>query len=81
MTTALFRNVGTLLSGDIDRPIVDATSVLVTDGRISAIGAGGPADVEIDVRGATLAPGLWDSHIHPYFGEYSPRQDIALKCA
>lgn len=75
MTSTLFRNVGALLSGDINTPVLDATSVLVQDGRISAIGTSAPADVDIDVRGATLAPGLWDSHIHPYFGEYSPRQD------
>lgn len=75
MTTTLFRNIGLLLSGDIASPVLNTTSVLVTDGRISALGAAGPADVDIDVRGATLSPGLWDSHIHPYFGEYSPRQD------
>lgn len=75
MTTTLFRNVGTLLSGDLANAVLSADSVLVAGDRISAIGASGPADIEVDVRGATLAPGLWDSHIHPYFGEYSPRQE------
>ena len=77
MTTTLFRNIGTLLSGDIAKPVLEADSVVVTDTKITAIGGAPPAsvDIDIDVRGATLAPGLWDSHIHPYFGEYSPRQD------
>ena len=75
MTTTLFRNIGTLLSGDITSPVMAAGSVVVKDGRISALGANGPADIDIDVRGATVAPGLWDSHVHPYFGEYSPRQE------
>jgi enamidase len=77
VTKTLFRNVGTLLSGDIAAPTLTADSVLVTDGIITAVGASSrtDVDVDVDVRGATLAPGLWDSHIHPYFGEYSPRQD------
>ena len=72
----LFRNIGTLLSGDLAEPILSASSVLVEDGVISEIGTEPDADVVIDVHGATLAPGLWDSHFHPYFGDYSPRQKI-----
>ncbi|HEV8469272.1 MAG TPA: amidohydrolase family protein [Candidatus Limnocylindria bacterium] len=75
MTTVLFRNIGTLLSGDLAAPVLDAASLLIEDGLVRAIGTAGVADVEVDVRGATVAPGLWDSHIHPYFGEYAPRQD------
>jgi enamidase len=70
----LFRNVGTLLSGDLDQPLLDASSVLVADGVIRAIGLEAGAETVIDVHGATLAPGFWDSHFHPYFGDYSPRQ-------
>ena len=76
MTSVLFHDIGTLLSGDLAQPILDATSVYVEDGQITEIGgAARSAEIDIDVRGATLAPGLWDSHIHPYFGEYSPRQE------
>ena len=76
MSSFLLRNIGTLLSGDLAQPILDASTVYVEDGRIAEVG-GAPrsVDIDVDVRGATLAPGLWDSHIHPYFGEYSPRQD------
>jgi enamidase len=75
VTSVLFRNIGTLLSGDLALPILDASSLLIEDGLVRTIGAVGTADIEVDVRGATVAPGLWDSHIHPYFGEYTPRQE------
>jgi imidazolonepropionase-like amidohydrolase len=52
---------------------VPNTSVLIDDGRIREIRSDGgvPAATGatvIDLRGATLMPGLWDVHIHPdYF--------------
>src|SRR6185369_15029799 len=44
-------------------------AVLIADGKVAAIGAGGsikaPAGVTvIDGRGKTILPGLWDSHQH-----------------
>ena len=72
----LIRNIGTLLSGDLAEPILGASSVLVDDGVIRAIGTEPDAATVIDLHGATLAPGLWDSHFHPYFGDYSPRQRV-----
>ncbi len=44
-------------------------AVLIADGKIAAVGAGGsikaPAGaVVVDGRGKTLTPGLWDSHQH-----------------
>lgn len=74
------RNVGLLLSGDIDRPILDADTVVVDDGRIVAIGRAadcdtGGAKTTIDARGTALAPGLIDSHVHPVFGDWTPRQN------
>ena len=32
------RNIGLLLSGDLDRPILDADTIVVDDGRITAVG-------------------------------------------
>jgi enamidase len=66
-----------LVSGDVREPLLTATSVYIEDGRIAAIGEERDADVVIDARGASMAPGLWDSHHHPYFGDYSPRQEAA----
>jgi enamidase len=76
----VIRNVGLMLSGDIERPLLDADTVVVEDGLIAAIGRAGDCDTEgarrvIDARGTALAPGLIDSHCHPVFGDWTPRQN------
>ncbi|HEY0832413.1 MAG TPA: amidohydrolase family protein [Azospirillum sp.] len=73
------RNVGLMLSGDLDRPVLDADAVVAMDGRIVAVGRLQDLDTEgaatvIDARGTCLAPGLIDSHVHPVFGDWTPRQ-------
>lgn len=68
--------VGTMLSGDIDRPVLEADALLIEDGRIAAIGEAGDFDGQaptLNVCGATIAPGLIDNHIHPVLGDYTPR--------
>ena len=72
----LIRNVGLLVSGDIDRPLLDADAVLIDDGRIAAVGCrlDAAADTVIDARGTAVMPGLIDSHVHPVFGDFTPRQ-------
>jgi enamidase len=73
----LIRNLGTVATGDIDSPLADADSILVSDGRIEAVGRGlddGGVDQVIDARGSTAVPGLIDSHAHPVFGDFTPRQ-------
>jgi enamidase len=72
-------NIGTLLSGALDRPLLDADTIVAVDGRISAVGLAkdvdaDQADVVVDAKGTTLAPGLIDSHVHPVFGDWTPRQ-------
>ena len=72
----LIRNIGTLVSGDIARPILDADSILIRDGRIAAVGRGLDDDAQtvVDAHGTTVLPGLIDSHVHPVFGDFTPRQ-------
>ena len=75
----VIRNIGLLLSGDIDRPLLDADTVVVRDGLIAAVGREADCDTDqatqvIDARGTCLAPGLIDSHVHPVFGDWTPRQ-------
>ena len=72
----LIRNIGTLVSGDIRRPLLDADSIRIEDGRIAAVGKGleDGADTVIDAKGSTVIPGLIDSHCHPVFGDFTPRQ-------
>jgi enamidase len=76
----VIRNVGLMLSGDIDRPILDADTVVVQDGLIVAVGRAADCDTDlaltvVDAMGAALAPGLIDSHVHPVFGDWTPRQN------
>jgi enamidase len=76
----VIRNIALLLSGDINRPILDANTVVIEAGRITAVGREADCDLEhahttIDARGTTLAPGLIDSHVHPVVGEWTPRQN------
>ncbi len=77
--TVGFVNVGAVATGDLTAPGLEAESVLVADRRIAAIGAGSAtgaarADVVVDCRGATVIPGLIDSHCHVVLGDYTPRQ-------
>jgi enamidase len=76
----VIRNIGILLSGDLGQPILDADTIVAVDGKIAAIGKAKEVDAEkativIDAKGTTLAPGLIDSHVHPVFGDWTPRQN------
>lgn len=74
-------NVGLMLSGNVDRPILDADAILIENGLIGAVGrsadmpspAGG--DTVIDAQGCALTPGLIDNHMHPVAGDWTPRQN------
>ena len=76
----VIRGIGLLLSGKLEAPILDADTVVAEDGRITAVGRAaevdtGDARVEIDAQGCALCPGLIDSHVHPVFGDWTPRQN------
>ncbi len=76
----VIKNIGLLLSGDIANPILDADTIIAIDGKIAAIGKEKDCDTTaattlIDAKGTTLAPGLIDSHVHPVFGDWTPRQN------
>ena len=72
----LIRNIGQIVSGDIAKPLLDGDSIVAADGKIVAVGRGldDDADTVIDARGSTVVPGLIDSHCHPVFGDFTPRQ-------
>lgn len=75
-------NASDVLTGELGEPVAeDADTVLCDGGTISAVGvredlAGelSEAALTLDVRGATIAPGLIDSHCHVVLGDYTPRQ-------
>lgn len=75
-------NIGTIVSGDVDAPLIAGNTVVVRDGLIAYVGdaANAPPPVEgevvVDAGGATLIPGLIDNHMHPVSGDFSPRQRV-----
>ena len=76
----VIKNIGLMLSGDLDRPILEADTIVVQDGLITAVGRAadcdvGEPDVLIDARQTCVCPGLIDSHVHPVFGDWTPRQN------
>ncbi|CAG1000098.1 enamidase [Burkholderiales bacterium] len=76
----VIRNIGLLLSGDIDRPILDADTIVAQGGRIVAVGREPDCDTSrpdlvVDAKATCVAPGLIDSHVHPVFGDWTPRQN------
>jgi enamidase len=76
----VIRNIGLLLSGDLEKPILDADTVVSVDGRITAVGRGKDIDTAgagtvVDAKGTALVPGLIDSHVHPVAGDWTPRQN------
>ena len=75
----VIRNIGLLLSGKLEQPIMDGDCIVSVGGRIAEVGCErdldcGDADSVVDANGVALAPGLIDSHVHPVVGDYTPRQ-------
>lgn len=75
----VIRNIGLLLSGDLANPVLDGDTIIVTDKQISQVGKQGDCDMEhadciVDAKGASVCPGLIDSHVHPVAGDWTPRQ-------
>ena len=76
----VIKNIGLLLSGDLGQPILKADTIVAVDGRIAEVGKAAEvdtagADKTVDAKGTTVAPGLIDSHVHPVFGDWTPRQN------
>jgi enamidase len=79
-TKLVIRNIGLILSGALEKPILDADTIIAENGRITAIGPAKGVDTEgatttIDANGTTVTPGLIDSHVHPVAGDWTPRQN------
>ncbi len=78
-TRLVIRNVGLMLSGRMEQPILDADCLIADNGKITGWGRERDLDCAgattlIDAMGCSLCPGLIDSHVHPVVGDYTPRQ-------
>src|SRR3546814_12591456 len=74
----VIRNIGTLLSGDLVKPLLAADTIVAVDGRIVEVGEASAVDTSgaaktVDARGTTVAPGPIADHVHPGFGDWTPR--------
>lgn len=72
-------NIGPSHDGSLQGTELTGDALVCDAGRITWIGASDevdPAEHEhvVDAAGATVVPGLVDSHVHTTFGDYTPRQ-------
>jgi len=79
MPSTLLINIGKIISGNIKSPIIEADAILIENGLIKELGSSSElrkkkVDHVVDVNGMTVAPGLIDSHCHPVFGDFTPKQ-------
>ena len=79
-TKLVIRNIGLLLSGDLDRPILEADTVVAIDGVIQVVGREKDSMLLARRRPSMRRarrwlPGLIDSHVHPVCGDWTPRQN------
>lgn len=70
----VIRNIGLLLSGDIERPILRADTIVISDGLIAGVGTATELDLSdaatvIDANGCVVTPGLIHNHVHPAAGD------------
>lgn len=79
MTSLAVVNIGDSHDGSLEGAPIPGDALVCEDGRIVWIGDS--ADVSardhetvVDAAGATVIPGLVDSHVHSTFGDYTPRQ-------
>ncbi len=79
MSEVVIHNIGKLVSGDINKPILDADTILIKDGKIAEIGKKDEIDVggatqNIDANGMVVTPGFIDPHTHMVIGDWTPIQ-------
>ena len=81
MTKLMIKNIGTLVSGNISNPILNADTLIIDGGLIQTVGREKSLDTKgveqvLDIGGMTITPGLIDSHCHPVLGDFTPRQKM-----
>lgn len=77
MKTAIV-NIGSIMTGNLKRMNQMADCILMENGVITHIGHMNNRlddyNIVVDAQGATIIPGLIDSHVHVVIGDYTPRQ-------
>jgi enamidase len=81
MGKLMIKNIGTLVSGNISNPLLNADTLMIEGGLIQKVGREKSLDTKgvdqvMDIGGMTITPGLIDSHCHPVLGDFTPRQKM-----
>lgn len=81
MADLVIKNIGTIFTGNIENPINSGSSIAIQDKKIveisnEDISGKYPEAKVVDANGASVMPGLIDSHVHNVLGDFSPRQSI-----
>src|SRR3982074_3396332 len=79
-TKLVIRNIALLLPGAMEKPILDADTIVAENGRVTGIGRAKDVNAEgattiIDAHSTTVQPGRTDSHAPPVAGDWTPRQN------
>lgn len=78
--TVAITNVGKMVSGDFEKGILDADTIIVKDGMIDQIGNGlstTSATHVVDVQGQVVCPGFIDPHVHNTIDDYQAMQQVS----
>lgn len=73
---AVIKNIGLIVTGDINKPTLNKSKILVKNGLIKKIGddktiKDSEAETVIDANGMMVIPGLIETHAHITFHDYS----------
>lgn len=80
MSNLFIRNIGKIVSGDINKGIIKgADAIVVRDGKIAQIGKESELDtngieIVVDANGQVVIPGLIDAHVHNTLDDYAPQR-------
>ena len=77
MQRLIIKNIGSIITGQLESPLLEAEAIYIEAGWIKKIGSlsemPAPAEVSvIDANGLTISPGLIDAHVHPLLSDYLP---------
>jgi len=78
MNDVVIKNIGIIFTGNIHAPVIEGpVSIVIEKGKIKGIETKNPPEAQkvIDANGITVCPGFIDSHTHPVFGDFTPRQN------
>src|SRR5919108_357354 len=82
----VIRNIGLMLSGALEKPILDGDTIVAENGKITAIGRFKDCNTEgattiVDANGTTVTPGLIDTDVVGHInGGHTALPDDQIRC-